>query len=474
MSKQVYELTEVILRHHIDPPTRQQMLLGGLKSLYGAADLTIPAGLSRRVSLTATPEQLMTLLTELWPAHPRRRVSTAQLEEAFTGGLLGTIPGGAYLSSSKEHRVQEQLQGNRYVGIHIQLSYDEKTKRSQIQATVPGGPADLAGAKAGDQIEEVDGVDTKDMKLAQVVDRLRGPEGTEVLVKVRQPKSKEIRILKMTRSVLFLPTVVGLRKKSAREWDYRVTGADPIAYLRIRDISASTPHELRKLAHELDSQGLRSLILDLRELSTSVLHPTVLLADSLLDHGRIGQVRMADRVMTYEATEDVLFRGWPIVALIDSGTAGAAEWLAASLQDNHRATIVGSVSMSGRPAVSSRRPVSLMGPAEMHTAVPLGDGSYLTLVSGRFERGDGRSLVAPPLVQSAAEEASPRSGQEAEQVPGGGVQPDVRVGSRDPRWEARSRARRGSIIMEEPPLDPASDACVTKAVEMLRMALRKA
>jgi carboxyl-terminal processing protease len=294
------------------------------------------------------------------------------------------------------------------------------------------------------------------------------------VVKVRQPKSKEARILKMTRGVLFLPTVVGACKKSSGKWDYRVGSPDPIGYLRIRDISASTPHELRKLADDLNSQGLKALIVDLRELSASALHPTVLVADSLLEHGRIGQVRMADRIMTYDATGNALFRGWPMVALIDSRTAGGAEWLAASLQDNHRAMIVGTQSMSGGPVASSGREANVPRSAEIHTTVPVGNGSHLTLVSGRFERGNGRSLAALSMVPGAWGEVRPRSPQEAEQAPSGGVKPDVRVGPRDPRLEARSHPRRGSIIMDETPLEPASDACLTKAIEMLRSALRKA
>ena len=94
-------------------------------------------------------------------------------------GLLATVPGGAEITSAKEQEVQEQFQGNRYVGIHIQVRYDEKEKRTIIAGIVPGGPADRAGMKQEDRIEQIDGVDTKDLTLRQVVDRLRGADGTE-------------------------------------------------------------------------------------------------------------------------------------------------------------------------------------------------------------------------------------------------------------------------------------------------------
>ena len=94
-----------------------------------------------------------------------------------------------------------------------------------IQDLIPGGPADRAGAKKEDRIEQVDGVDTMGMSIAQVVDRIRGPEGTEVVLVVRQPKAKEARTLKMVRGTLFLPTVTGLRKRSSGGWDFDAGGS---------------------------------------------------------------------------------------------------------------------------------------------------------------------------------------------------------------------------------------------------------
>ena len=248
LGKRVQQITDAVLQNHIDPPARQQMILAGIKGLYQASGLPVPSGLSRRISTLTTPEQFSALLAELWPAKPAKPVPTQALEEALVEGLLDSVPGHATLMAAKELKVQEQIQGNRYVGIHIQLRYDDKDKRSVIQALVPGGPADRAGAKQEDRIEQVDGVDTQGMKIAQVVDRIRGPEGTEVVLVVRQPKAKEARTLKMVRGTLFLPTVTGLRKRSSGDWDFDAGGPDKIGYLRIQDITASTPHELRKLA----------------------------------------------------------------------------------------------------------------------------------------------------------------------------------------------------------------------------------
>jgi|SRR5271165_4732577 len=144
--------------------------------------------------------------------------------------------------------------------------------------------------KAEDRIEAVDGVDSKNMTIAQVVDRLRGEERSDVLITVRQPGAEEPRTLKATRRPLFVTTVLGAVKQSSGEWTYRVVESELIAYLRIREISPRTPHELRKIAQHLEEQGFCGVILDLRGLTSANIHPAILVADSFLDHGRIGQV----------------------------------------------------------------------------------------------------------------------------------------------------------------------------------------
>jgi len=471
LGKHVLDITDTVLRHHLDPPARQQMILAGIKSLYEAAGLPIPPGLSRRVSALTAPEQFTALLVELWPSRPAKSLKTRDLGEALVDGLLATVPGGAEITSAREQEVQEQFQGNRYVGIHIQVRYDEKEKRTIIAGIVPGGPADRAGMKQEDRIEQIDGVDTKDMTLRQVVDRLRGADGTDVRVTVRQPKG-EARALKATRGPLFIPTITGVQKQTSSEWDFRLSGADPIGYLRIREISASTPHELRKVAQQLESAGLRALVVDLRGLSSTSLHPTVLLADSLLDHGRIGRVREAERVMTYDATPDALFRGWLLVALVDAETAHTAEWLAAALQDNHRAVLVGTTTQSGW--IQPRQLPGFPGTAVLRSSVPVGDGAwYLSLITARLEHGDGRPLAASPAPLNPLAILLRRSSERNERQANGGVKPDHSVSPRNARLEAERQARRGAMFgAEDSTVDPWSDAVLAKAVEILRAGLK--
>jgi C-terminal peptidase prc len=386
--RQARDVVDAVLRSHYDPPTRQEMILSGIKGLYKANAAPVPAGLARQVS-DADDDQLATLLDPAW----QRGKPVEALRAALLEGLLKPVAGDSRLMTDKEYKVEEQIGGNRYEGVHIALGSEGEERRPTIAAVIAGGPADRAGVKVKDVIEAIDGVDTRGRDLSRVVDRIRGPLGSAVEFRVRQPNSQEVRTLKMTREQLFRPTIMGLTKKPSGEWNHRIDGLDSIAYLRIEQINASTPHELRQIAEQLEGDPPRGVILDLRGLSECDFHSTVLLADSLLASGAIGRLQAAGRTTTFEADPDEIFRGRPIAVVIDEATWGVSEWLTAALQDNARAVVVGSQRVS-RPGLRRSR----LGVEPVHDpiaaarefvyeTVPVGDGAtWLRLVVGRIER----------------------------------------------------------------------------------------
>jgi carboxyl-terminal processing protease len=460
LARRVLEVTDVVLEHHIDPPARQQMILSGIKALDQAAGAPVPAGLSRRVSAVMTREQLAARLADAWPKTSANPVAVDQLEEALFSGMLESVPGRADLVPARDRAVNEQFAGNRYVGIHIALGMDDQEKRPKLFDVLEGGPADRAGAKKDDLIEQIDGVDTKNMTLRQALDRLRGAEGTKVTILVRQPQEKQSRSMTLTRGQLPRTTVKGVRKRSSGGWDVRLEGADAVGYLRITEMTASTPHELRKMARQLESEGVRSLVIDLRgPLHGNAIHPAVLLADALLDRGPIGRVRTTQGEETYQADPDALFRGWPMAVLVDSTTSGTAEWVAAALQDNRRAVVV------GMPTSSSR---SVPGDAVVTSTVPFGDGTWLaTLVTGCLERADGRPLSFFGRSQVLRLPASART-----QV---GVHPDHVI--LDYPQEAMKPPSPGQPVSAKrvEPSEPrvGSDPVLRRAVEVLQDSRRK-
>jgi carboxyl-terminal processing protease len=449
--ERVGQLTEAVLEHHIDPPALQQMILSGMKALYQAAGVSAPAGLSRRVSAVSTPEQLASLVSEVWPKATANPVAAGELEEQFLRGLLASVSGATNLVPEGERKVLEQVEGNRYVGIHIALDMSEAENRPQIADVIEGGPADRAGIKRADLLETINGVDTKGMTLRQAVDRLRGAEGTSVTITVRQQYAAA-RTYTITRGQHPRPSVKGLRKRSAGGWDVRLSEADPIGYLLVTEMMGSTPHELRMLAQQLESEGTAALVLDLRGLRADSAHTAILLADCLLERGTIGRIRTNRGEMTYQADADAIFRGWPLAVLVDGGTGGAAEWLAAALQDNRRAVIVGA------PTASAGRSPSL---AVVMSVIPLGESEWsVSLATGILERGDGSPLSRFDNPPSAAFRKPDRNRF--------GVHPDHVVAGSEFDRRARLATANGAEHAWTKP-----DAAQQKALELLRQRLKK-
>ena len=150
-------MTDLVLARHIDPPTRQEMILGGMKSLVAAANKSPMADLSRRISEVTTADQLTALLDDLVPQTAQTSGSAdilaEPLREAFIAGFLGMIPGSPSFVSAKEARAEMQMQANRYVGLGIAVEWNDSKQFPEIVNIVPGGPAEIGGMREGDLIE---------------------------------------------------------------------------------------------------------------------------------------------------------------------------------------------------------------------------------------------------------------------------------------------------------------------------------
>ena len=233
----VQDVTDKVLAHHIDPPARQQMILTGVKAIYKVSGAREPEGLSRRVSSVMSQEQLEALLEEVWPAAASKSTGAKQLEEALLSGLLSSVAGDPQLVPEKDRKVQEQSEGNRYVGIHVALGMDDQEKRPKMFEVIEGGPADLAGVKRDDLIQEIEGVDTKGMSLRDAIDRLRGDEGTSVTIKVRQAGAVSSRTYKIMRGqhASAIDQRAGSKPASGK-WDFRMSGFRPIAFVQISEM----------------------------------------------------------------------------------------------------------------------------------------------------------------------------------------------------------------------------------------------
>ena len=213
----VENVIDTVLEHHIDPPARQQMILTGIKALYKAAGVPVPVGLSRRVSMVTTPEQLASFA--------RRRLAGFNQQIGDGRGARGSVAQRVAEQRLRRARIwcrrknakfRSRARATATSAFTSLLGMDEQEKRPKIGKVIEGGPADRAGVKSDDLIEQIEGVDTKGMALRDAVDRLRGDEGTNVTIKVRQAGAVASRTYTIVRGQHPRPTITGLAQASRR------------------------------------------------------------------------------------------------------------------------------------------------------------------------------------------------------------------------------------------------------------------
>jgi C-terminal peptidase prc len=375
LAGRVWAVMDVVREHHLDPPARTDMTLAAAKALLKASGADAPDDLARRAAAVTTEAQLAVLFRDLWPAGAGPGDRGIKLEAAALGGFLDSIPGRPFVFPEPQVRVNEQIRGNRYVGIGIQITRNEKEQFPQIVLPFRRGAARAAGAKPGDLMVEIDGKSTKGvLDMEKVVGWLRGEEGTTVTVVVRQPGSADTRTLKMVRAVIPFESVLGYRRAADDGWDYRLDRDAGVAYVWVQSVKASTLHELRQVERRLRADGAKAVVLDLRfSEGDGHLHDVTLLADGLLDGGLMWSVRNMDGTATeYRADREAVFRGWPVVALVNGTKDSCQALLLAALRDNGRAVLV------GEPTANDGLVRSLF---------PLPGGTNaVTVVTGRLER----------------------------------------------------------------------------------------
>ena len=281
-------------------------------------------------------------------------------------------------------------------GVGLELSTDERAGTLVVQSPILNSPAWRAGIVANDRILSIDGVSTRGLKFAEAVTALRGPPGTPVTITVNDPD----RVVTLDREIVRTESVLGDRRRTNGSWDRFVEGEPGIAFIRITGFGDHTLEDLDRATAEISGEpGLCGVVLDLRGNPGGLLSVAVEVCDRLLDEGVIvstrGRGAAGDRqdspLDIRRATVGTRFPGVPVVVLVDGLTASAGEIVAACLQDNRRAVVVGSRSF-GKGTVQSILPLS-----DGKSLLKLTTSEYLRPSSVNIQRraGDAEWGVAP-------------------------------------------------------------------------------
>jgi carboxyl-terminal processing protease len=309
------------------------------------------------------------------------------ISRALKGMLTKLDPHSDYMTE-REYRELISTTSGQFGGVGIEISVEEGVP--QVIAAIEGTPASAAGIEPGDRIVKADGQPIVGMDIGEVVRRLRGNPGTAVVLTIARA-NRPIFDLSLTRAIIHVDSVKSALKPGG------------IGYVRISTFDETTPAELKTALGRLRQQTgghLAGLVLDLRNDAGGLLDASVEVTDNFLDSGPVVSTRGRDpsenRVYDAPANGD-LIRGTPIVVLINGASASASEIVAGALQDNHRATVLGTRSF-GKGSVQSIIPIEGYGALRLTTAL------YYT-PSGRSIQGHGITpdrVVAVPKDQQVA------------------------------------------------------------------------
>jgi len=214
-----------------------------------------------------------------------------------------------------------------------------------VASLLPDTPAYNSGLDAGDVIEQVDGVETKDMSLSCAVKNITGPAGTKVKLTIRSPGAERTRDITITRARIIVPPIRGWQRTETGKWLYMIDETNRIGYVRITSFDSRTAGDLEKVLSELEAKGLKGLILDLRFNSGGLLDSAIAVTDKFLEEGQIVTTRPRSWVSSSYAWahKEKTHPNYPLVVLINRFSASASEIVAGALADkaHKRATLVG-------------------------------------------------------------------------------------------------------------------------------------
>ncbi|HEY1889580.1 MAG TPA: S41 family peptidase [Steroidobacteraceae bacterium] len=310
------------------------------------------------------------------------RVSDSKLMDAAIRGMVSSLdPHSAYLDTEEYEETRLSTMGS-YPGVGIEVAAEGSAVK--VVDAIQGSPADEAGLRAGDEIVAIDGHEVG-ADVNGAIEHMRGASGSTVTLTVHRTGTSGLLKFALRRANVEVHSV-----------SYQ-TLTPGYGYVRIDSFSDTTPDEVNAAISRLQRDnhaGLQGLVLDMRDNPGGVLESSVAVADDFLNSGVIvtAEGRTPDARFEMDATPGDLMNGAPIVVLVNSGTASAAEIVAAALKDHGRALLIGH---------------RTYGKGTVQTVIPLEYGGAVKLTTSRYFTPSGGSVqgkgILPDIVERGPE-----------------------------------------------------------------------
>jgi carboxyl-terminal processing protease len=328
-----------------------------------------------------------------------RDIDSKQLVEGAIKGMLSTLdPHSGYLDPDFYQDLQVQTKGE-FGGLGIEITIRDGLLL--VVAPMEGSPAEKVGIRAGDAIVKIEGKFTKEYSLVDAIKRLRGPKGSPITISVYRKGSADLVDYTIVRDRI---TVRSVRARLLK---------DGFGYVRLSQFVETTSDDLRTaltaLAEKSPNNELKGLILDLRNNPGGLLTQAILVGDLFLNEGVIVYTDGRDKKeqQKFFAHSKGTQPNYPIVVLVNEGSASAAEIIAGAFKDHGRALVVGS---------------RTFGKGSVQTITPLGNGGAVTLTTALYYTKSGNSIqaqgVTPDIIiEDEDPEAKEEEKQSSKRVP---------------------------------------------------------
>src|SRR5215467_8792103 len=382
-------------------------------------------GLGVHASSNGDSYKQMTVYSEVLNRIRTEYVEEPNINSVTSGalhGLLESLDADSSYLSPAEYKAFKQTKADGKAGIGATIS--KRFGYAAVVSVIPGGPADKAGISAGDIIEFVEGQSTHEMSLASVKARLAGEPGSRVETSIIRARKIEPQKTVIVREIVNLPAV---QEQSM---------ADNVGYIKASTVSGGKAQDVGNKIKSLQRQGAKKLVLDLRNNSEGDEEEGVAVANLFLGKGMIAtlQGQKFDKV-SFEADPQKKITDLPVAILVNRGTAGAAELVAAALLDNGRGDIVGD---------------KTFGEGSVQKLIEVPDGSALILSIAKYYTPKGK------IIQDT------------------GITPNIPVASNDELASLPDDEDDSNAPEEPQKTQPKDDDQLHRAIEILKVRAQKA
>ncbi len=361
-------------------PIRHMKKVVMISGLLLVLTLSLGGGVASKGNDTAATYENLRLFTEVLSIVQSQYVDEVPPKDliynAIKGTLRGLDPHSSFLDPDMYREMQVETSGSfGGLGIEITLRDDVLT----VVAPIEGTPAYRAGIQPGDRILKIEGLSTKDMQLADAVKRMRGKPGSKITVTIVREGWTEPKDFLITREQIRVQSVKNNQLEPG------------IEYIRLRQFQEQTSNDLETALEKYAKDGkIQGLVLDLRNNPGGLLTSAVEVTEKFLEPGKLvvyTEGRVRNQNMRFSSNAKRSFTDFPIVVLVNQGSASASEIVAGALQDYGRAVVLGTQSF---------------GKGSVQTIIPLSDGSGLRLTTAKYFTPKGRSIhgkgITPDIV----------------------------------------------------------------------------